>query len=765
MTKRPGSELRDRVAGLLEIKYHEVELEQRLMATTADVLFVDDHSTFPQRIAVECKDWTASLKSQDISEIYNLYAPSLMNREIDKLLIISQHELGMQPSDTISKLDGVRHMQFDRFVHQLMNFQMLLQSNIASFKNHEASKNFVHPRLAGSDDLLLDAVRKWLDEPENPVSMVYGGYGMGKTSFSHHLCSELTNEYRNGDFARIPIRIPLGGLFTKQDLKALICSELTGAEGQPAVANFSYELFLQMVSAGSIFLILDGFDEMRHAMSIEDFAFTFEQMSTFFCGQSKAIILGRPDAFFDDQEENDVVSSLLLSANLSPDTLRKFEVDLFSRKEIESYIQNFKDDHKLSDDERAMIGNLQESEYEILARPVQLNMFTKITGTFSKKGEKALTRYKLYEEFIKRFTVREEEKQARSILGEPSEFKVGYDDPRSRFMQGLAWWISTVHRENRFLPTDIPKSVLPKELRKKQSLNALREALLGSIVEHTSKETGVVGMKGANYYYFPHKSYIEFLVSQYFCREPFSKEMYRTFFSFANPEMISFVQEGPNIGAQNIAAGLQHAIGNVPRQLIRIGATSSLLKSKAPEMNKNKLNDPNRYLLYELYLEENDVENIESLLLTSINNARIKKTISTALRLNRDYLRRYGNQGFAERLIANSLASLSDLQISSIANENWSPGYPDATYISRLLLAKCVQKTQKSPWFFRANYLSDPEGVDEHPSLRCDEYGRYLREESATSVIQIEPRKVYAILSLESSKPISGEAKKFLSIE
>ena len=303
MTKSAGAELRDTVAELLRLTSASVETEKRLTATTADIFYEENAAGFPIKIAIECKDYTKPLTSAKLSEIFSLYKSSIDTNEIDKLLIVSRHDLGQQPSETVNRMPDTRYMTFDQFVHSLMKFELLLQNNIASFNTHESSKNFIQPRCKNKSARLCDEIYGWLEKENSPVSMIYGGYGLGKTSFSHYLVSELSKKYRNNDFHRIPVRIPLGGLFSKQDLKALICSELAGAEGRPAVGNFAYEIFLQLVQKGIILLVLDGFDEMKHAMSVEDFEFTFEQMSPLFEGKSKVVILGRPDAFFDKEEE------------------------------------------------------------------------------------------------------------------------------------------------------------------------------------------------------------------------------------------------------------------------------------------------------------------------------------------------------------------------------------------------------------------------------------------------------------------------------
>lgn len=217
--KPAGSSLRDKVAGLLKCIHADVELEKSLAVTTADVFFTDESSQlFPKKIAVECKDWKKGLASSDIAEIYNLYRPSLDSGEIDNLLIIGDKELSQQPSRSTSALRDVTYVSFERFVTTLMNFSYVLQDNIAAYRNHDSSKNFIHTNVKGQNKSLEQAALDWLASDEN-ILLTYGGYGVGKTSFSLYFCKLMTERHRSGEFDRIPIRLTLGDLFTKQDLK------------------------------------------------------------------------------------------------------------------------------------------------------------------------------------------------------------------------------------------------------------------------------------------------------------------------------------------------------------------------------------------------------------------------------------------------------------------------------------------------------------------------------------------------------------------
>src|SRR5271166_285795 len=140
---------------------------------------------------------------------------------------------------------------------------------------------------------------------------------------------------------RIPIRLALGGMYTKQDLTALICSALSGRETGIYVPNFSFSIFLEMSKMGRLLLILDGFDEMRHAMDLDDFIFTFEQMQPLFSGQAKVIILWRPESFLSNTEEERVLSALFDIGVNWEKKIQRVEVAFFSKSEVIHYLDTY----------------------------------------------------------------------------------------------------------------------------------------------------------------------------------------------------------------------------------------------------------------------------------------------------------------------------------------------------------------------------------------------------------------------------------------
>ena len=434
------------------------------------------------------------------------------------------------------------------------------------------------------------------------------------------------------------------------------------------------------------------------------------------------------------------------------EAVTKLEVDLFTREEIDQYLSHFCMAKKLSKEETSLIGSLKEREYEILARPVQINMFTKIISSLSKSKNIELTRYRLYQEFVKRFVRREQGKRAREINSNNEEVNIGYNDPRSKFMQNIAWWMLTDRRENRFLPIDLPFDLLPSELKSKgNTTTSIREALIGSIVEHSDKEganAGLIGKKGANYFYFPHKSYMEFLVSQYFCREQFSKEMYREFFSYANPEMISFVQEGPNIGAQNIAQGLEHVLGNVPRGILKIATSSSDFIKKMQEGRISTLSTPQKYLAYEYFINEKKWKDLERFLLLIVGSAKTNKTISPAFVLMSDHILLNPSKDIIPLLVKQSLEALPNVVFDELLTGSRTENYTDANFVNAFILCRCLQAHSDGVWHFKPLPLLSNGIKLAGSSMHCDGYGK-ADGKKLNSSIPINKDKIIDLISTQ----------------
>ncbi|MBB5048410.1 hypothetical protein HNR60_003176 [Rhodopseudomonas rhenobacensis] len=695
MPKLAGDHLRDRVAGLLRVKFQTVEVEKRLNTTTADVFFVDDTSPiFPRRIAVEAKDWSKGLTSADIASIHTLYAPALSQRTIDNLWIIGKHQLSGSPRASVASLTNVQYSTFEEFRASLMNFTALLNHNILAFEQSDASKFFVDTRVRNSDKKLFDYVMKWMELNRSGL-VVFGGYGLGKTTFSLYVASILSKRYLDGTFDRIPIRIPLGGMYSKQDVVALICSALSGAESGVSVKDFSYTMFLEMSQQGQYLLILDGFDEMRHAMDLEDFVYTFEQMKPLFSGKAKVIILGRPDSFLSNQEEEKILSSLFDGDSERQKRLQTVDVAFFNGQETEAYLGNFLSKKKppLSKEQHAkytsLLRQLPDSDANILLRPVQLKMFTSIIDELLDL-DAPLTRYELYRKFIYGFIVRESRKWARQPPAEVLNSKSLRDD-RMTFMQWMAWWLLNTKKENRFYAEEIPIEIIPAGMRVKQNNNAaIREALVGSVIEPVN-QSGVLNNKAKRFYYFPHKSYLEFLVADYFENARFRRDDYRDFMSNVNAEILSFIEEGPGGGISNLREGLMHDLGVVDARILEVCAKDKKIASEVGDTRRGNRHQSNIYAHY-FYLRKNGLDT-EPYLLARLSDSITLNSVLATYNCIANETRISGRTTLVKAILASAITGISHHKIRNYLESSQPIEFyqADIEALRASVLSSCVK--------------------------------------------------------------------------
>jgi len=431
-----------------------------------------------------------------------------------------------------------------------------------------------------------------------------------------------------------------------------VASCLSGADGAAGVKNFSYNLFIEMVRLGYFLVILDGFDEMRHAMDFEDFEYTFDEISALFVGNSKTIILGRPDSFFTDEEEDRVVKNVIGSKT----RYSKIEMAMLSEEQVSGYIdghiQKRACEKEVFDGLIELKSRVIENEFDVLSRPVQLKMFTTVMDKMIGK-DFIFNRYELYFNFIYNFSRREDQKSSRKFF-KAGDWKYGYSDARTVFMQEIAWWILTIKKENRFFPKEIPYEYIPKELRDRVDRDAaLREMIVGSVIEPERKaKDSAIQLKGLRNYYFPHKSYIEFLVSEYFCRADFSKEMYSTFFGVANGEILSFVEEGPADATGNFRRGLEHARGVIPSRILEIAARDPTILDEKHQMMQGKGGGGRLYTFYHwLLAEKSPAEEVETFLFSALINASSATRCSAVYAMLFDYLGRFHSPDLCKRVL------------------------------------------------------------------------------------------------------------------
>ena len=291
----------------------------------------------------------------------------------------------------------------------------------------------------------IDAVYKWVNRHDAKPLAVLSTYGMGKTSLAQRLAYSFAENVLRDPTARIPIYIPLGQLSSQQRIDGLLGSLFTSAV---TVRGYSFPLFQKMNALGHFILLLDGLDEMRHAMTWDDFQYNFDQISEIIPRKSKAILFGRPNIFKDQKEYDQIIGgrSLIGRSAVTTAVRSGFEaVDIkpFATVETATYLKRYMRYLLLTKEQLKNESQIERRVEEIkalqlgslLSRPVHAKMLAELASDFRFRLAK-ITRYQLYQQFISYVLKRDFSRGGGKGLT-PAK--------RRRYLRQLAWhfWFET----------------------------------------------------------------------------------------------------------------------------------------------------------------------------------------------------------------------------------------------------------------------------------------------------------------------------------
>jgi Restriction endonuclease len=509
-----GDEFRDHIAALLRTRYDNVQTEVQLTAKKADIYF--EIQAGPRRrikAAAECKRWSRALTRDHVKDILADYDPARQNKEIDEVWIICDQTPAPGARDFVEAYQHCQLMTGIECEQEIVDFRPMINSLIESYKADPISNYYISPSFYGRNEAKIDLhahIEKWLaDDTASPIA-IWAGYGMGKTSYSKFLSSVLAQRCCDNYGARIPILISLGEFTTAPDLETLITAQLANHYGVRFLSTAAFRL----LNADHRFVvILDGFDEMKFAMAPNDFNHISAQIRNTAAVNSKLLLLGRPDSIESEEEETRLTSSRFHAIPLKADSAPDFDSLRLAFLSKEEYLKLIRGFLVIAPDTKArrkpldqLIATVESLDLgDILSRPVQAKMLAEVAAD-PDADLSNISRFTLYELFIKSILRREEQKAARRHLGTAQ---------RIHFMRLLAWWLWTVKKTRTFTANEIPLDIIQKFQIPNVSLEGLRrELLIGSVLEE--KNIGYfLAEKDAGIFYFPHTSFTEFLVADY----------------------------------------------------------------------------------------------------------------------------------------------------------------------------------------------------------------------------------------------------------
>ena len=574
----PGDDLRDAVGRLLRAAKYDVDVEVLVGSKKVDVLYSFRRLGKTTKIAIECKDYDRPLTRDEVSRIYHDLSGLYDARHVDEIHIVTR--LGISPAafPYISEVRCLRHYTFVELQESIMDFTPYLTNLRASFQEDAIDKYFIPPMTGQGDDLGV-LIQSWLQSTDSKPIAILAGYGMGKTTFARYLAAEMASQALLGRHGRIPVYIPLGEISSEQSLEGLLGKILTG---RPVVVqNYSFDLFMALNSAGRICIFLDGFDEMKHTMSWDEFKFNFSQINRIVVENSRVVLLGRPNAFLSDMEHNWALRGVRQLGSQSlrlADWPEYRELDLapFSTEGsfqfLEKYLQyrpnKTNEPSRTFEEVKNEIASIHYSQIqEILSRPVHVKMLAEVAA-HPTVNFREFTVHQLYDVFIQLTIERELEKQERRTYG--------YNDRRA-FARELAWWLWSSSQGMNIAAGQIPDSLVTK-FRKdpNEDIDAVRRDLVSACFLDRKVGGGL---------YFPHRSFQEFLVSEWLANANPASLNFTEVGRALNPEIVRFLREGGGVKlAARWRASFLRFRGATSVKLIEFLSTSDVANERLDSM-------------------------------------------------------------------------------------------------------------------------------------------------------------------------------------
>jgi hypothetical protein len=294
-----GDAFRDLVADLLRTQYQNVQVEQWINGTKVDVTFSQEDFGNLINFAVECKDYSTPLTKSYISEkIWTKYEPILQSGKIDRVLVVSRKSLGAAASAFVDGWRGASHQTYEEFAESLIGFKRYLQT-LGALKPTDETP-YVEARIEGRDQGAITVVDDWVACADSPAVAILGGYGQGKTSFAKRIAAEYAQRYLRDPTHRLPILLRLGEVVHETQLEGLFGKEFTARHH---IKGYNFHALEHLNRLGRLLILLDGFDEMKHAMTAADFMANFLEFNRLLVPNAKVMLLGRPNALPSEERE------------------------------------------------------------------------------------------------------------------------------------------------------------------------------------------------------------------------------------------------------------------------------------------------------------------------------------------------------------------------------------------------------------------------------------------------------------------------------
>lgn len=543
-TPEIGDAFRDAVCSLLQTQYPDAKVEQRLGGTKVDIQFTKEDFGDRRVYAVECKDYGRPLTKTFIAEkIYSVYDPLLRASAAQHVLIVSREPLGADASAYVNMWPNASHRTYEQLAESLIGLRRYIQM-LAELRPTD-DLSYIEARVEASDELAINLLETWLRSEQNSGLAILGGYGQGKTSFARRVASHYAKRYLANPTERMPILLRLGEVVHETQLEGLFGKEFTARYPAP---GYQFRTLQHLNEAGRLLVILDGFDEMKHAMTGADFQSTFKEFNRLLGSRAKVVLLGRPNALPSDERELVLRGNKKVGDQVVPSATYaewvEWRLAFFSQAEarqlltssLDSLVCKHAKNGRFSYQQDFVSSRVSEVFVQVpsdlLKRPVHVQLLAELAADPSFNFE-GFNEYKLYDHFIRTMVERD-------TVQKPARRPISLD-ARLTFQRELAWWAwrRLGATQGCFYRHEIPTSLLA-DLPAGNAIDEegkRNEYLVSTLTEE--KETGLL--------YFAHRSFQEFLVAERLRLNVPTPAAHVEYSSFLTEDVIGFLRQAPTL--------------------------------------------------------------------------------------------------------------------------------------------------------------------------------------------------------------------------
>ena len=501
--KKKGDDFRDKIKSLCLAASYRPVTEVMISGKKSDVVYEIHRSPRKVKVAIEAKSYNGNLPKSMVSELIGDYLPALQKREVDEVWVVAELDFSSEARKGIDNQPGMFALTYGEFLRTLINFPRYLEQMIIDIENDGIEDYYVEQNFRSGELASQDLVN-YASTGKRPLAIL-SSYGMGKTSLAKIISLRLARLSRDNPIAPIPVLIRLGDLSSQQEMEGLLGSLFTSKN---CVEGYSFALFKKLNDLGHLILIFDGLDEMRHAMSWDDFQYNFRQISKILNVDSSAILLGRPNTFKSEQEyrsvlkgEKEIAGQIFQPADAIVFDVK--ELTLFDGQQLKMFLMRYMTwvtsrqsapPTSQTIDQRVI--DITSMDFDdLISRPVHAQMLASIATDFSRQLS-TLSRFGLYKEFVTSTLVRDFDRTG------GKSFRT---DDRRTFLHKLAHWLWFDSTSDTFRPSNVNLSWLRDRNREQDEEGIRRELISGALLE----------TKLADHFYFSHRSFHEFLVAEF----------------------------------------------------------------------------------------------------------------------------------------------------------------------------------------------------------------------------------------------------------